>query len=42
MIKPFSEKQLVAGVLFRGISSYGYGMRASLSLEARDELDPQR
>jgi hypothetical protein len=28
MIKPFSEKQLVAGVLFRGISSYGYGMRA--------------
>ena len=41
MIEPLSEKQLAAGVLFRGISWYGYGMRASLSREARDELDPQ-
>ena len=41
IIEPFSEKQVAAGVLFRGISWYGYGMRASLSREARDELDPQ-
>jgi DNA-binding NarL/FixJ family response regulator len=31
MIESFSEKQLAAGVLYRGISSYGYGMRASLT-----------
>ena len=29
IIEPFSEKQVAAGVLFRGISSYGYDLRAS-------------
>ena len=29
IIEPFSEKQLAAGVHFRGISLYGYRMRAS-------------
>ena len=41
MIEPFSEKQVAAGVLFRGISSYAMACDPPLSLEARDELDPQ-
>jgi hypothetical protein len=29
IVEPFSEKQVAAGALFRGISSFGYDLRAS-------------